>query len=95
MVPRALGKGREVDLVVAGAGGLTAVETKSAQTINEDFFRGLEAFAGLVERGHHAPSLRRVLVYGGAARQQRSRATVLPWSSIHHCDWITPISPRA
>ena len=69
-------------------GTLTAVETKSAQTVHEDFFAGLAAFAELVNAGRRPPSLRRVLVYGGAARQQRSRATVLPWSAIDRYDWL-------
>jgi hypothetical protein len=81
-------KGREVDLLVEGVDTLTAVETKSAQTVSDDFFRGLAAFAALLESGRHRRSPRRVLVYGGANRQERSHATVLPWSSIHRYDWI-------
>jgi hypothetical protein len=81
-------KGREVDLLVEDSGALTAVETKSGQTVNDDFFAGLAAFADLVESGRRrGTSLRRVLVYGGAARQQRSRGTVLPWASVDRYDW--------
>ena len=81
-------KGREVDLLVEDGGRLTAVETKSAQTVNEDFFAALAAFAELVKSGRRPPSLRRVLVYGGVTRQQRSSATVLPWSAIDRYDWL-------
>ena len=82
-------KGREVDLLVEDGGALTAVETKSAQTVNDDFFAGLAAFADLVGSGRRVRSLRRVLVYGGVTRQQRSSATVLPWSAIDRYDWTT------
>lgn len=81
-------RGREVDLVVENGGAMTAVETKSAQTIVNDMFAGLAAFAGVIGGGRRAPPLRRVLVYGGTTRQQRSSATVLPWSSIDRHDWI-------
>jgi len=80
-------KGREVDLLVENGGALTAVETKSAQTVADDMFAGLAAFAELVGSGRRAPSLRRVLVYGGTSRQQRSSGMVLPWSSIDRYDW--------
>jgi predicted AAA+ superfamily ATPase len=81
-------KGREVDLLVGDSGTLTAVETKSAQTVHQDFFAALAAFAELVEGERRPPSLRRVLVYGGVTRQQRSAATVLPWSAIDRYDWL-------
>lgn len=87
-------KGREVDLLVEGGDALTAVEAKSAQTVSDDFFRGLAAFAALVENERHRPPPRGVLVYGGADRQERSRATVLPWSSIHRYDWTGAATSR-
>lgn len=80
-------KGHEVDLLVENGSALIAVETKSAQTVVADLFAGLAAFASLVKSGRRAPALRQVLVYGGAIRQQRSSATVLPWSSIDRYDW--------
>jgi hypothetical protein len=80
-------KGREVDLLVENGGALTAVKVKSGQTVADDLFAGLSAFADLVGSGRRALSLRRVLVYGGAARQQRSSGTVLPWSQVHRYDW--------
>jgi hypothetical protein len=46
------------------------------------------AFAELVKGGRRPPSLRRVLVYGGVTRQQRSSATVLPWSAIDRYHWL-------
>jgi predicted AAA+ superfamily ATPase len=81
-------KGREVDLLVGEAGALTAVETKSAQTVADDFFAGLAAFAELVETAGRARRVDKVLVYGGSIRQDRSHAIVLPWSSIDRYDWV-------
>ena len=80
-------KGREVDLLVENGGALTAVETKSAQTVAGDMFAGLAAFAELVGSGRRVSSLRRGLVYGGTSRQQRSSGMVLPWSSIDRYGW--------
>jgi hypothetical protein len=79
--------GHEVDLVVENGSVLTAVETKSAQTVVDDFFAGLSAFAGLLRRGRRAPSLRQVIVFGGATGQQRGGVSVLPWSAIDRYDW--------
>ena len=80
-------KGREVDLLVEEAGALTAIEAKSGQTVNEDFFAGLTAFAELLGSRRRAPSLRRVLVHGGSTRKHRRAGTALPWSSIDRYDW--------
>ena len=81
-------KGREVDLVIENGLGVTAVETKSAQTIASDMFAGLEAFSEVVARTPRVSSVRRVLVHGGPTRQQRTGTTVLPWSSIDRYDWV-------
>lgn len=79
--------GHEVDLLVENPGALIAVETKSAQTVADDMFAGLAAFGEMLERSRRAPSLRRVVVYGGATRQRRTSGTVLPWSAIDSDDW--------
>jgi predicted AAA+ superfamily ATPase len=74
-------KGAEVDVIVETAEGLVAVETKSAQTVAEDFFAGLGVFGRLHGSSRRRRSLEKVVVYGGAGRQGRSEATVLPWSA--------------
>jgi len=79
-------RGLEVDLLVEQAEALIAVETKSGQTLAADFVAGLEAFTALMS-GRRQPPVRRMLVYGGESRQQRTRVTVLPWSSIHRYHW--------
>ena len=80
-------KGREVDLLVENGRTLIAVEAKSAQTVVDDMFAGLAAFADLLKRNRRAPSVRQVVVYGGTTRQQRTSAVVLPWSAIDRYDW--------
>ncbi len=70
---------------------LVAVETKSGQTVAEDFFDAFASFDRLVAAGR-ARRLRRVLVYGGDERQKRTRAEVIPWSAIDRYDWAAEAS---
>jgi predicted AAA+ superfamily ATPase len=78
-------KGQEVDLVLDRGLDLLAVETKSAQTVAEDFFAGLD----ILERVAPASRpWRKIVVYGGRERQERSRGLVLPWAEIAGFDWI-------
>jgi len=79
-------KGTEVDLLVERGDALIAVETKSSRTVAGDFFAGLEKFAALAASQRRMPPLRQVLMYAGEHRQERSGATVLPWSRLHHYD---------
>jgi len=85
-------KGLEVDLVIEGAGEITAVETKSGQTVASDFFRALESFANRLCRDPLGRDIHLRLVYGGDQLQARTSATVLPWASIHEQDWAAPSS---
>jgi predicted AAA+ superfamily ATPase len=82
-------RGREVDLVVDRGRDLVAVEVKSASTVHPSFFRTLERFDGLAREAVPPPpdGVRRVLVYGGGARQERSAALVLPWHAIQSYPW--------
>jgi predicted AAA+ superfamily ATPase len=80
-------KGAEVDVIVETAEGLVAVETKSAQTVAEDFFAGLGVFGRLHGSSRRRRSLEKVVVYGGAERQGRSEGTVLPWAAVPGYRW--------
>ena len=80
-------KGAEVDLILEADRDLVAVETKSARTVVSDFFAGFDALAGAARSGRRTPALRRVLVYGGDRREERTGAIVLPWSMIDRFDW--------
>lgn len=85
-------KGAEVDIVVEDGRSLIAVETKSGQTVAEDFFAGLDSFTALVSASQPPRRPRRLVVYGGAEAQKRSAAEVIPWSELDRCAWWDPTS---
>ncbi|WP_419593338.1 ATP-binding protein [Thiolapillus sp.] len=70
--------GHEVDLLIDHGTHLSPLEIKSGQTINRDYFKGLEFWKKLA--GESAG--RAWLVYGGDTPQTRSDVTVLPWFEI-------------
>ncbi len=70
--------GHEIDLLVDHGSTLSPVEIKSGQTINRDYFKGLEFWRKLA--GQSAGQA--CLVYGGDTRQRRSDVTILPWNNI-------------
>lgn len=80
-------KGEEVDIVVETGRRIVAVETKSARTVVSDFFASLAKMAALIGSERRGRQLRRVVVYGGEERQQRTGVTVLPWSMVDRYDW--------
>ena len=57
---------------------LSPLEIKSGQTINRDYFKGLDFWRKLA--GEAAGKA--WLIYGGEGRQVRSHVTVLPWHEI-------------
>jgi len=71
--------GHEVDLLIDQGTHLSPLEIKSGQTINKDYFKGLDFWRKLA--GETAGKA--WLVYGGDARQNRSDVTVLPWHEIN------------
>ncbi|MEW7983532.1 MAG: ATP-binding protein [Candidatus Sedimenticola endophacoides] len=71
--------GHEVDLLIDHGTHLSPLEIKSGQTINKDYFKGLEFWKKLAaETAGQA-----WLIYGGDTRQTRSDVTVLPWYEIN------------
>jgi hypothetical protein len=66
---------------------MIAVETKSAQTVADDFLSGRAAFARLRAPARRRRPLERVVVYGGSERHGRSEAPVLPWSAVPDREW--------
>ena len=71
--------GHEVDLLIDRGTHLSPLEIKSGQTINKDYFKGLEFWQKLA--GDAAGKA--WLVYGGDTRQIRSDVTILPWHEIN------------
>ena len=70
--------GHEVDIIADLAGRLLPIEVKSGMTIASDWFDGLSRWKALAKKR----ALRPQLVYGGAERQSRQVAEVVPWARI-------------
>lgn len=70
--------GNEVDFLWEHAGKITALEVKAAQTVAQDFFKGLDYFSALSPE-----PVKQLLLYGGKQEQKRSNGiSVLPWRKI-------------
>jgi predicted AAA+ superfamily ATPase len=78
--------GHEVDLLVDHGNSLSPLEIKSGQTINRDYFKGLDFWQKLA--GESAGKA--WLVYGGDTRQTRSNVTILPWNKINPEQIVVP-----
>ena len=70
--------GHEIDLILEAGAQLWAVEIKSGETLNENFFKGLRYFKSLSS----APESNFFLVYGGKRDFPRKHGQVLGWKSI-------------
>ena len=70
--------GNEVDLLIEAGGALIPVEIKAGQTVNRDFFTGLERWMGLAGERAGSPTL----IYGGHVEQERRGIRVLGWSQL-------------
>lgn len=66
----------EVDCIIDHGSKIIPVEIKSAQTINSDFFKGLDHFDKLFETNN------KTLVYGGDESQQRTSYNILSWRAL-------------
>ncbi len=71
--------GNEVDVIADTGGQLHPIEIKSGQTLNRDFFIGLERWLALAGNQVASP----VLIYGGAEDRVHRAVRVLPWNRIH------------
>lgn len=67
--------GNEIDLIVDCGGRLMPVEIKAGQTLNRDFFSGIERWLALAGEQAFAPAL----VYGGAETTNRKGIRVFGW----------------
>ena len=71
--------GHEVDLLIEHGAVLSPLEIKSGQTVNPDYFKGLDFWRRLAGDST-GPAW---LIYGGNRRQKRSDVTVVPWKGLH------------
>lgn len=70
-------QGNEVDLLMEYADQCDVYEIKSAQTINSDFFRGLDTFEKLIQRTRS-----RHLVYAGSPKRVERKTHIQPWNDF-------------
>ncbi len=80
-------KGSEVDLVLELAQSFVAIETKSGQTLAEDFFKTLRTFEQAALQAPVPRPARSYVIYGGTELQHRSHAKALPWALIDREAW--------
>lgn len=70
--------GHEVDVLLETAAGLIPIEIKSGQTLNSDFFKGLEHWFKLAR----PKQPRAWLVYGGKDEHLRDAVRILSWRNL-------------
>ncbi|MFC1858027.1 ATP-binding protein [Thermodesulfobacteriota bacterium] len=81
--------GNEIDLIADSGGKLMPIEIKSGQTLNRDFFSGLERWMALAGDQAFAPTL----VYGGTETMSRKETRVFSWRTAAKVLESTNISP--
>ncbi len=69
--------GNEVDLLIEQAGFTYAVEIKSAKTIHDSFFKGLNFYSTLSKK-----KVKKVCVYGGEEEYNYKGSAVTGWKSL-------------
>jgi len=69
--------GNEVDLLIDQAGFTYAIEIKSAKTVHESFFKGLNYFSTTSDR-----KIKRFCIYGGAENYKYKNNDVLSWANL-------------
>ena len=72
--------GHEIDLLTEEGCQLKAVEIKSGETVNEEFFKGLKYYKKISS----LPDENCYLVYGGNQNVTRRHGQVVGWQYISH-----------
>ena len=70
--------GNEIDVIAEYGNKLMPIEIKSGQTLNRDFFTGLERWMALAGDQVISPTL----VYGGTETTHRKSIRILNWRSV-------------
>lgn len=70
--------GHEIDLLLEEGENFKAIEIKSGETINSDFFKGLKYFGNLSKLSNE----NQFLIYGGLKNYRRTAAKVLSWKNF-------------
>ena len=71
--------GSEIDVIVEAGDRLQPIEIKSGQTLNRDFFAGLERWTGLAKERAVEPTL----IYGGTEALERRGVRIFGWNAAH------------
>ncbi|MFH2138344.1 MAG: ATP-binding protein [Candidatus Omnitrophota bacterium] len=74
-------KKNEVDLIVKGEEGLIVVEVKSAQTIAQDFFKGINYFSNVSKDSIQD----NYLIYAGEKEQKRQTVKIINYKNLDRC----------
>ncbi len=70
--------GNEIDVIMDNAGKLTAIELKAGETINTDYFKGMNYFDSITKG-----SLNKIVVFNGKGKQVRSnKTTIISWKDF-------------
>jgi len=77
----------EVDLILERENRISAVEIKAGQTVNPDFFRGLDLLEEKLGPRYEGYDFERYIVYGGDRRHRRQNTRILPWSDVAGKRW--------
>lgn len=78
-------QGNEIDLLIETGAGLNAYEIKSAQTISNDFFKGLDYLKKL-----KVPITETSLIYGGNENRIQSGHKIQRWRDAHFLQAVQP-----
>ncbi|MFZ5800251.1 MAG: DUF4143 domain-containing protein, partial [Candidatus Omnitrophota bacterium] len=70
--------GNEVDLIIERGRRVMAVEIKAGQTVNSDWFKGLDYLKKVMGKS----VLSRMLIYGGNENQERTSFNIVSWRDI-------------
>ena len=74
-------KGHEIDFLIERGDILLPIEVKSGQTINNDYFAGINYWNLLNKQVHNG-----YLMYAGNQSQKRSATQIVPWNEIDKID---------
>jgi hypothetical protein len=72
-------KGYEVDFILDAGIELKSIEVKLSQTINEEFFKNLNALSALT-----GGKIEKYLIYGGSEAKIYKDIKIIPWQNIHN-----------
>ncbi|MFY9825630.1 MAG: ATP-binding protein [Thermoanaerobaculia bacterium] len=79
--------GLEIDLILEKGADLVLVEVKSGQTPSSEHFTAFDRFAEALTTQPAPRIAGRIVVYGGAETQERSKGTILSWRDLDSWDW--------